>query len=125
MSNRNYIVLGKNGQEILNDENSLRPGYIIEMEIEARNLKKQDVAQSLGIKPTTFVGVAEREAPCERDAGTKTGTDFRSRCRLLVKGSIGVSFIAAFASPSLFTMITLYHAPTPPHTDSPPNPSLS
>ncbi len=51
MSNRNYIVLGKNGQEILNDENSLRPGYIIEMEIEARNLKKQDVAQSLGIKP--------------------------------------------------------------------------
>ncbi len=51
MPNRNYIVLDKNGQEILNDENPLHPGYIIEMEIEARNLKKQDVAHSLGIKP--------------------------------------------------------------------------
>ena len=51
MSNLNYTVLGKNGQEIFNDENSLHPGYIIDLEIDARELKKQDVAHSLGIRP--------------------------------------------------------------------------
>ncbi len=51
MSNRNYIVLGKDNQEIQDAENSLHPGYIIEMEIEARGLKKQDVAHLLGIRP--------------------------------------------------------------------------
>jgi len=51
MSNRNYIVLGRDGRAISDDENPLHPGYIIEMEIEARGFKKQDVAHRLGIKP--------------------------------------------------------------------------
>jgi addiction module HigA family antidote len=51
MSNRNYIVVGRNGKEIKSSGHPLHPGYIIEMEIEARNLKKQDVARELGILP--------------------------------------------------------------------------
>jgi addiction module HigA family antidote len=51
MSNRNYIVIGNDGQEIINNDNLLHPGYIIEMEIEAKRLKKQDVARMLDIKP--------------------------------------------------------------------------
>ena len=51
MTNSNYIVLGHDGSEIRNEDSPLHPGYIIEMEIEARELKKQDVAQNLGIRP--------------------------------------------------------------------------
>ena len=50
MSNKHYIVVGQNGQEIINDL-PVHPGYLIEMEIEARGLKKQDVAHELNIKP--------------------------------------------------------------------------
>lgn len=51
MSNSNYKVIGRNGNEIRNTEHPLHPGYLIEMEIEARGLKKQDVAHDLGIRP--------------------------------------------------------------------------
>ncbi len=51
MSNINYKVVGQDGREISNTEHPLHPGYLIEMEIEARDLKKQDVALALGIKP--------------------------------------------------------------------------
>jgi addiction module HigA family antidote len=51
MSDRNYIIVGKDGHEIVNEEYPLHPGYIVQMEIEARGLKKMDVARLLGIKP--------------------------------------------------------------------------
>lgn len=51
MSNKNHIVLGKDGLEIMRNENPLHPGHIIEMEIDARELKKKNVASQLGIKP--------------------------------------------------------------------------
>jgi len=51
MSDSNYILIGKNGDEIINDDEPLHPGYIIDMEIEARGLKKSDVAGLLGIWP--------------------------------------------------------------------------
>jgi antitoxin HigA-1 len=51
MSTNNYKVVGRNGQEIRNDAILLHPGYLIEMEIEARGLKKRDVARALGILP--------------------------------------------------------------------------
>ena len=51
MSGRNYKVIGQNGEELRNTAHPLHPGYVIEMEIEARELKKQDVARDLGIKP--------------------------------------------------------------------------
>jgi addiction module HigA family antidote len=51
MSNNNYKVIGSDGTEIRNSEHPLHPGYLIEMEIEARELKKQDVAHDLGIRP--------------------------------------------------------------------------
>jgi antitoxin HigA-1 len=51
MSDSNYKITGRDGKTIRNVENPLHPGYIIGMEIEARNLKKQDVAHDLGMKP--------------------------------------------------------------------------
>ncbi len=51
MSDNSHKVIGRDGTEIINSEHPLHPGYLIEMEIEARNLKKQDVAHDLGIKP--------------------------------------------------------------------------
>ena len=51
MSNSNYKVIGQDGKEIINEEFPLHPGYLIEMEIDARDLKKQDVAHELGIRP--------------------------------------------------------------------------
>lgn len=51
MSNKNYIVVGADGHQINNDDAPLHPGYILEMEIDARDFKKQDVAHQLGIKP--------------------------------------------------------------------------
>ena len=51
MANSYYKVAGRDGKTIRNHEFPLHPGYIIAMEIEARQLKKQDVAHSLGIRP--------------------------------------------------------------------------
>jgi len=51
MFNNNYKAVGQDGQEITNSEHPLHPGYLVEMEIEARGLKKQDVAHDLGIRP--------------------------------------------------------------------------
>lgn len=51
MSSNNFKVISQSGKELTNTEHPLHPGYIIEMEIDARNLKKQDVAKELGILP--------------------------------------------------------------------------
>ncbi|OSZ79572.1 addiction module antidote protein, HigA family [Chitinophagaceae bacterium IBVUCB1] len=51
MTKNNYIVIGKNGEVVRNEEFPLHPGNVIEMEIEARGLKKQNVAKQLGILP--------------------------------------------------------------------------
>ena len=51
MTNNSYKAVSRKGNEIRNTEHPLHPGYLIEMEIEARELKKQDVAYDLGIKP--------------------------------------------------------------------------
>ena len=50
-SKSNYVVVGSDGHEIEQDEYPLHPGYIIDMEIVARGLKKLDVAGLLGMKP--------------------------------------------------------------------------
>ena len=51
MDYSNYILTDKDGHEIINNTDPLHPGYIIEMEIEARGLKKTEVADLLGIRP--------------------------------------------------------------------------
>jgi addiction module HigA family antidote len=51
MANSFYKVAGRDGKTLRNMEHPLHPGYIIDMEIEARGLKKQDVAHALGIRP--------------------------------------------------------------------------
>ncbi len=47
----NYKVTSQDGRELINSDSALHPGYVIEMEIDARELKKKDVAKSLGILP--------------------------------------------------------------------------
>lgn len=49
----NYVVLSKEGKEIETDI-SLHPGEVLAMEIEARNIKKGDMANMLGIKPSNL-----------------------------------------------------------------------
>jgi addiction module HigA family antidote len=51
MASSYYKVAGLDGKTIRNTEHPLHPGYVIAMEIDARELKKQDVARGLGIKP--------------------------------------------------------------------------
>ena len=46
-----HAILDNAGKELNRLENILHPGYLIEMEIEARGFKKQDIALKLGIKP--------------------------------------------------------------------------
>ena len=49
----NYKVVNSKGKEIFTDV-SLHPGEILQMELEARNIKKIDFAFSLGMKPSHF-----------------------------------------------------------------------
>ena len=51
MTNENFKVISQDGRELINTDSPLHPGFIIEDEIEARGLKKQDVARDLGILP--------------------------------------------------------------------------
>ena len=49
----NYQTYGRNGEQIFTDI-TLHPGEIIEMELEARNIKKTDFAQKLNLRPSHF-----------------------------------------------------------------------
>jgi addiction module HigA family antidote len=51
MTNENFKVIGQDGRELVNTDHPLHPGLIIEDEIDARKLKKKDVAKQLGIFP--------------------------------------------------------------------------
>lgn len=46
-----YRITGAEEQELESREHILHPGYLVEMEIEARGLQKQEVAAQLGIQP--------------------------------------------------------------------------
>ncbi len=48
-----YKVVNSRGKEIYTDVN-LHPGEILQMEIAARNIKKAEFAELLGIKPGHF-----------------------------------------------------------------------
>ena len=49
----NYKVVNSNGKEIFTDV-SLHPGEVLQMELAARNIKKSEFAELLGIKPGHF-----------------------------------------------------------------------
>ncbi len=49
----NYKVVNSRGKEILKDVN-LNPGDVLQMELAARNFKKAEFAESLGMKPGHF-----------------------------------------------------------------------
>jgi HTH-type transcriptional regulator/antitoxin HigA len=46
-----YKVINNKGKEILTDV-SLHPGEVLEMELEARSIKKTDFAMQIGLKPS-------------------------------------------------------------------------
>jgi HTH-type transcriptional regulator/antitoxin HigA len=48
-----YKVINSRGKEIFTDVN-LHPGEILQMELMARNIKKTEFAESLGMKPGHF-----------------------------------------------------------------------
>jgi HTH-type transcriptional regulator/antitoxin HigA len=48
-----YKTVNSRGKEVFTDI-SLHPGEILEMEIEARGLKRADVAAEIGMKPSHF-----------------------------------------------------------------------
>jgi addiction module HigA family antidote len=45
-----YKVTDKKGKEIFTPE-TLHPGEVLELELSARNIKKSEFAQSLGVRP--------------------------------------------------------------------------
>ncbi len=49
----NYKVVNSRGKEIFTDV-SLHPGEILQMELAARNIKKTEFAELLGMKPGHF-----------------------------------------------------------------------
>src|SRR5437762_5231965 len=49
----NYKVVNSRGKEIFTDV-SLHPGEVLQMELAARNIKKIEFAESLGMKPGHF-----------------------------------------------------------------------
>ena len=49
----NYKVVNSRGKEI-NTDVSLHPGEVLQMELEALNIKKAKFAESLGMKPSHF-----------------------------------------------------------------------
>ena len=49
----NYKVVNSNGKEIFTDV-SLHPGEVLQMELAARNIKKSEFAELLGMKPGHF-----------------------------------------------------------------------
>lgn len=51
MTNENFKVISQDGRDLVNTDHPLHPGFIIEDEIDARELKKKDVAKALGILP--------------------------------------------------------------------------
>ena len=49
----NYKVVNSSGKEIFTDV-SLHPGEVLQMELAARNIKKSEFAELLGMKPGHF-----------------------------------------------------------------------
>jgi len=49
----NYKVVNSRGKEIFTDV-SLHPGEVLQMELAARNIKKSEFAEMLGMKPGHF-----------------------------------------------------------------------
>ena len=48
-----YKIIGTNGQEIVIDE-VLHPGEVLDMELQARKIKKAGFAAQLGLKPANL-----------------------------------------------------------------------